>query len=104
MGANERRRWQQRKLQQLGARAPANTKMPIKMLVGMRRKGVEREKKKVERDKEMGNYVKSKSAKPSDAGKKKGQTGKGSRWVDRSSIQDARIRGGILKVNPRDIR
>ena len=58
MDPNARRRWQVKKLQQLGARAPANGKMPIKMLQGMRKKGAERERKKNELDKQMGNYVK----------------------------------------------
>eukprot|EP00050_Salpingoeca_kvevrii_P017982 m.69823 g.69823 ORF g.69823 m.69823 type:complete len:271 (-) comp7839_c0_seq4:108-920(-) len=105
LGASEltgkaKKDYDQKRLQQLGAKAPKNIKTPYNILTGMRKKQHERAVAERERAREEGMPVPKaqakKSAKPATAATKK-------HWVDKSSVEDRRFRGGVLRVSSDEI-
>eukprot|EP00041_Stephanoeca_diplocostata_P033291 m.1096210 g.1096210 ORF g.1096210 m.1096210 type:complete len:231 (+) comp24307_c0_seq5:126-818(+) len=106
MQANTRRRWEQRRLLQLGAKASPREKMPLAVLQGRRKKVKERSVKKAEYERTTGitrglgtsTFTDSAVAKVAPLAAKKRNV-KGGHWVDKSSVDDARFKKGVLRVD-----
>lgn len=98
----ERREYEARRLARIGAVAPKAPKVPLKMLLGMRKKEREREENRRRYHKAMGLEVKKSSASVAAAAAKAAARAAGGHPAPETA-QLGRFSGGVLQLSKRDI-
>eukprot|EP00048_Salpingoeca_helianthica_P000744 m.43717 g.43717 ORF g.43717 m.43717 type:complete len:167 (+) comp10814_c0_seq2:1082-1582(+) len=89
----EKKAYEREKMKKLGYNLGRNQKMPYNMLMAQKKREKEREIKEREMLRMQGELVK----KPSKASEKQ-DTKPGKRWMDNSTVEDRRIRGGVMNL------